>query len=87
MVDGVGMELVEDGVHNTGFDFCTPGRPSPAYAMHGGWGGFLIPGCGTRTPEYVAAQCCAREIYTACFNAGLTWRMCGRRRQTWTAAV
>ncbi len=40
MVDGVGMELVEDGVHNTGFDFCTPVSIRKAFArMCDAWGG------------------------------------------------
>ena len=40
MVDGVGMELVEDGVRNTGFDFCTPVSIRKAFTrMCDAWGG------------------------------------------------
>ena len=63
MVDGVGMELVEDGVSNTSFD--QEGLRPHVRCMKGGGGGFLIPGCETRTPEYVTAQRCTREILLA----------------------
>ena len=44
MVDGVGMKLVKDGVHNTRFDFCTPVSIRKAFArMCDAWGGGRFP--------------------------------------------